>query len=113
MTVPTSIAYLDCFSGISGDMLLGALLHAGLNKDTLLRELSRIENVDFKLSVTDQLRSGISCKQVTVHSPSMQQFRHLGNILDLLQNSTLPAAIITKSSAMIFPRCLNFCFEGE
>ena len=100
MTVPTSIAYLDCFSGISGDMLLGALLHAGLNKDTLLRELSRIENVDFKLSVTDQLRSGISCKQVTVHSPSKQKFRHLGNIIALLESSSLADSIIKKASAI-------------
>lgn len=95
---PSPIIYLDCFSGISGDMLLGALLHAGLEEDLLLYELGRLKGIDFQLTVEKQLRSGISCKQVTVHSPSGQQFRHLGNILDLLHDSKLPAAIIEKSS---------------
>lgn len=102
-SAPSTIIYLDCFSGISGDMLLGALLHAGLDEDLLLTELGKIKGVDFQLTVESQLRSGISCKQVTVHSPSGQQFRHLGNILDLLQSSTLPKAIIDKSSK-IFTR---------
>lgn len=34
------IAYLDCFSGISGDMLLGALLDAGLSLDNLRADLT-------------------------------------------------------------------------
>ncbi len=36
------IAYFDCFSGISGDMILGALIDAGLNADVLVRELKKI-----------------------------------------------------------------------
>ncbi len=102
-TAPSTIIYLDCFSGISGDMLLGALLHAGLEEELLLNELGKIKGVDFQLTAEDQLRSGISCKQVTVHSPSKQQFRHLGNILNLLQESTLPQTIIEKGSR-IFTR---------
>ncbi len=84
-------------------MLLGALLHAGLEEKILLEELAKIKGVDFQLTVENQLRSGISCKQVTVHSPSGQQFRHLGNILDLLGESSLSAAIIKKSGE-IFTR---------
>ncbi len=99
----TTLAYLDCFSGISGDMLLGALLHAGLKENALLEKLGKIKGIDFKLSVEDQLRSGISCKQVTIHSPSSQQFRHLKNILDLLENSNLSEMLVQKASA-IFTR---------
>lgn len=84
-------------------MLLGALLHAGLEEEILLQELAKIKGVDFQLTVEDQLRSGISCNQVTVHSPSGQQFRHLGNILDLLGESSLSPAIIKKSGE-IFTR---------
>lgn len=103
MTSPATIAYLDCFSGISGDMLLAALLHAGLQEDILQEELARIKGVDFTLLVEDQLRSGIGCKQVTIHSPSKQQFRHLGNIIALLEESTLPATVVAKAS-MLFTR---------
>lgn len=96
----TTLAYLDCFSGISGDMLLGALLHAGLEETVLLEELGKIKGIDFKLSVEDQLRSGISCKQVTIHSPAAQQFRHLENILTLLENSNLSEIIVQKASTL-------------
>ncbi|AGF77399.1 TIGR00299 family protein [Desulfocapsa sulfexigens DSM 10523] len=99
----TTLAYLDCFSGISGDMLLGALLHAGLKEKALLEKLAGIRGIDFKLSIENQLRSGISCKQVTIHSPSAQQFRHLKNILDLLENSNLSEMLVQKASA-IFTR---------
>ncbi len=97
MATPSSIAYLDCFSGISGDMLLGALIHAGLDQETLLEGLGQLKGVDFQLTVTDELRAGISCKQVTVSSPSEQQFRHLGDIIDLLSESYLPPAITDKA----------------
>jgi hypothetical protein len=97
---PSTTAYLDCFSGISGDMLLAALLHAGLEKELLFDELSKIKGLDFQLNVEDQLRSGIGCKQVSIHSPSQQQLRHLENILDLLEESNLDPHIITKASQL-------------
>ncbi len=101
MASPTSsTAYLDCFSGISGDMLLAALLHAGLEKEILLNELSKIQGIDFQLTVEDQLRSGIGCKQVCILSPSQQEFRHLGNILDLLEESDLSPKIVKKASQL-------------
>ena len=37
------IAYFDCFSGISGDMVLGALVDAGLCLETLIEELDKLE----------------------------------------------------------------------
>ncbi|MCF8055271.1 MAG: nickel pincer cofactor biosynthesis protein LarC [Desulfocapsa sp.] len=97
MTPPSSIAYLDCFSGISGDMILGALLHAGLDQETLLEELGQLKGVDFQLTVTNELRAGISCRHVTVDSPSEQKFRHLGDIIDLLGDSNLSPAITDKA----------------
>jgi len=97
---PSTTAYLDCFSGISGDMLLAALLHAGLEKELLQDELTKIKGIDFELNVEDQLRSGIGCKKVSIHSPSKQQLRRLKNILDLLEESTLDPQIITKASQL-------------
>ena len=97
------IAYLDCFSGVSGDMFLGALLHAGLDRKLLLEELDQLEGVDFQLNVNDELRCGIGCKKVVVSSPSKQQFRHLGDILTLLDRSRLAPEIIHRAGK-IFTR---------
>ena len=84
-------------------MLLGAFLHAGLPEDLLIAELAKIPNLDFNLSVEDGLRSGIGCKQLTIHSDSRQQFRHLDNILELLQKSSLKTSI-QEQAGKIFTR---------
>ena len=59
------IAYLDCFSGISGDMFLGALIDAGVSPD-LLRDTVRALNVGAELEITKVLRNGISATKVDV-----------------------------------------------
>ncbi len=103
METRSSLAYLDCFSGISGDMFLAALLHAGLDKELLIQELHSLQGLDFELTVQKQLRSGIGCRQLTVHSPSRQQFRHLADILELLKGSNL-SPTITERACAIFSR---------
>ncbi len=78
-------------------MFMGALLHAGLEQELLLGELNRLDGVDFKLTATRELRCGISCRQVTITSPSRQQFRHLKDILTLLETSRLAPAIVNRA----------------
>ncbi len=78
-------------------MFLGALLHAGLDQELLLGELSRLDGVDFKLTANRELRCGISCQQVTITSPSRQQFRHLKDILTLLETSRLAPEIVDRA----------------
>ncbi len=62
---PMRIAYLDCFSGISGDMFLGALVDAGVSPD-LLRQTVRVLNVGAELEITRVLRNGIGATKVDV-----------------------------------------------
>src|SRR5215467_2979028 len=59
------IAYLQCFSGISGDMFLGALVDAGVSPQ-LLRDAVAALNVGAKLEITRVVRSGISATKVDV-----------------------------------------------
>lgn len=61
------IAYLDCFSGISGDMFLGALLDAGVPAEVLERAVKALE-IDARLEVSRVSRSGISALKVDVYS---------------------------------------------
>jgi pyridinium-3,5-bisthiocarboxylic acid mononucleotide nickel chelatase len=59
------IAYLECFSGISGDMLLGALLHAGVSEEPLRKAVGSL-NIGAELRVSRVDRSGISSTKVDV-----------------------------------------------
>ena len=63
------LAYLDCFSGISGDMFLGALLDAGLPPRVLeetVAELNRTAALNVRFEVSRVARSGISATKVDV-----------------------------------------------
>ncbi|HTY87045.1 MAG TPA: nickel pincer cofactor biosynthesis protein LarC [Candidatus Acidoferrum sp.] len=59
--------YLDIFSGISGDMVLGALLDLGVDARKLERELKKLKLDGYHLHVTRQLKSGIEGVKLDVH----------------------------------------------
>lgn len=62
------VLYFDCFSGISGDMNLGALLDLGVDEAYLRKELSKLGlDEHFKLSVCKHNKMGICGTKVTVH----------------------------------------------
>ena len=60
------IAYLDCFSGISGDMCLGALVDAGVSLKKLLRELEKIPLKGYEIHVRKVKRAGITATKADV-----------------------------------------------
>ena len=61
------IAYLDCFSGISGDMFLGALLDAGVSPK-LLEDTVAALNIGARLEISRVVRGGISATKVDVYA---------------------------------------------
>src|ERR1700716_951516 len=61
------IAYLDCFSGISGDMFLGALIDAGVSPK-LLEETVAALDIGARLEISKIVRCGISATKVDVYS---------------------------------------------
>ncbi|HEY7023098.1 MAG TPA: nickel pincer cofactor biosynthesis protein LarC [Ktedonobacterales bacterium] len=86
------LAYLDCFSGISGDMLLGALLHAGLDLDELRAGLATLPLSGYTLDVermNDHGLSGVRCA-VHVDEPDPHGHRHLREIREILAAGRLP-----------------------
>lgn len=100
MIIPERTAYLDCFSGVSGDMLLGALLHAGLQEGTLREQLARLNLHDagLELQVTD--RQSIGCVKVTISERRRQELRTFPAIRQILDSSGLDPAIRGRSLAV-------------
>jgi uncharacterized protein (TIGR00299 family) protein len=104
MSPSANTVYLDCFSGISGDMLLGALINAGLAKQLLEDELAKLNLEPYDFKVVEKKVQSISATSVTIESKSQQTFRYLGDIQEILKKSTLEKTIIEKSLAVF--QCL-------
>ena len=92
------IAYLDCFSGISGDMTIAAFLDAGLDFKTLSRELAKLKLKGYRLKVNKVTRGTIAGTKfdcVTDNAP--QGHRSLESIISLIDKSVLKTRV--KSTA--------------
>jgi uncharacterized protein (TIGR00299 family) protein len=99
------VAYFDCFSGCSGDMVLGALIDAGLPLGMLKKGLSSLAVQGYKLSAKKVKRSTITATKftVTVNETEAQPERSLKDILMLIKTSKLPKKVKNTASA-IFQR---------
>ncbi len=99
-----TLAYFDCFSGISGDMTLGALVDAGVSLDVLRGELAKLDLPGYEIKTEKVKRSGIAATKVhVVVDQRNQQTRRLSDILAVIDSSTLSPSVKEKSSR-IFKR---------
>ena len=60
------ILYFDCFSGISGDMTIGALLDLGIDTGLFKSELAKLNLDGYELQIADKMKNGIKGTDVTV-----------------------------------------------
>jgi len=91
------LCYLDAFSGISGDMTVGALIDAGAHCETVLDAL-RSFDTGARFSAEKTLRGGITAAKFRVDTgTSGNSHRHLSHILDLIERSSI--SLRAKSSA--------------
>ena len=95
------IAYFDCFSGISGDMCLGALIDAGADFDRLKQKLGELPVEGYSLRCATVNRSGISATSVHVDVTAEQPERHLADIEKIIDGSSLPDRV-KDSSKQVF-----------
>jgi len=93
------IAYFDCFSGISGDMTLGAFIGLGVPAGWLTDTLKSALSIEFDLSVESISRSGIAGSHVNV-SVADHKARHYSDIRKMIQNSGLPDGVKATSLEM-------------
>ena len=93
-------AYFDCFSGISGDMTLGALIDLGVPVDWLQKELSRLPLTGFQLRVTPVVRYGIRATSVRVDINESGPSRDYSAIKSLLEECDLSEGVKSNSLAV-------------
>jgi len=97
------ICYLDCFSGISGDMLLGALVDAGVNPDALRAEIGKLGLEGVELRFDRTLRSNISGMNLTVEVAHDHSHRSLSKIEQIISSSRLKE-VVKERAIRIFRR---------
>jgi uncharacterized protein (TIGR00299 family) protein len=93
-----AIAYFDCFSGIGGDMCLGALADAGLPPGELEAELAKLPVAgSFRLHFERVRRGFLAATRVRVEVATPQPYRRLEEIFRLLEESRLPPEVVSQS----------------
>ena len=107
------IAYFDCIAGASGDMMLGALVDAGLSIETLRQRLAALKLNEFELRAEKVVKNGFSATkvEVNIHASNLpseehglggrqHHGRHLSDIAAILRASELPTPIQEKAVGM-------------
>jgi len=102
--VSEKIQYYDCFSGISGDMNLGAMVDLGVPQDHLGAELAKLGLEGYSLRFTDAARKGIHGARADVsvkheHGP-VHEHRSFADIARLIEGSTLSLEVKKRSLAI-------------
>lgn len=83
------IAYFDCFSGVSGDMILGALIDAGLDLEELESELAKLKISGYSLRAEKTDRNEISGTKFSVDVTDRDTGRSLPDIVGIIDRSLL------------------------
>ncbi|KPK21729.1 MAG: hypothetical protein AMJ76_01865, partial [Dehalococcoidia bacterium SM23_28_1] len=94
------VGYLDCFSGASGDMILGALVDAGLSPQSLRAELAKLPLTGYRLSARKVQRASVAATQVRVAVAKKQPPRRLADIVSIIEGGSLPATDKEKGVAI-------------
>ena len=99
-------AYFDCFAGASGDMLLGALVDAGLGIEILKEQIFKLSLSHYDLQARKVVKKGIGGTQVDViidQDNHGHEHRHLADIQSIIEDSQLDEAV-KQMSVRVFRR---------
>ncbi len=93
------ILFFDCFSGISGDMTVGALLDLGADRELLTKSLSGLPVDGYRIEIKEGTKKGIGGTDfsVIIDKNHKQPHRHLHDINDIIEKSGLDEEVKTKS----------------
>jgi len=95
-----NLAYFDCFSGISGDMTLGALIDAGCDIPRLRTDLQALNVRGWELSAEKVWKNGMAATYAKVRTEDQQTHRSLTDILEILKKSPLDPQVRDRAGAI-------------
>lgn len=95
--------YFDCFAGASGDMILGAMVAAGVDPAALSKQLELLNVAGFNVQFKRVTRAGLSATYAVVETAHEHAHRHLSDILKIIENSSLSTGVKERAS-QIFTR---------
>jgi uncharacterized protein (TIGR00299 family) protein len=93
-------AYLDAFSGLSGDMIAGAILDCGVDLAELKRALDSMPVRGYRIAARRKIVSGISATKFDVEVLEPQPERHLGEIRAMIDAGDLPDSVKRDANAI-------------
>ena len=93
-------AYFDCFSGISGNMTLGALLDAGCPADALRTKLAGLQVPGWEMTAEKVWKNGMAATYVRVRTEDTKTHRSLTTILEIIEKSALSQRVKERSKAI-------------
>ena len=99
------LLYLDCFAGISGDMLLGSLIDLGVSEDSLRNELAKLALSDYSITTRRVIKQTIAATKFDCHAEQHHHHTHRGftEIAKLITDSKL-AGSVKKRAISVFRR---------
>ncbi len=92
-----TMAYFDCFAGAGGDMIVGALLDAGADFESLRSHLLKLPVGEVRLSHEKVRRGGIAGTQFHVETHDHHHHRGLKEILGLIEGAGLPGRVVNRA----------------
>jgi uncharacterized protein (TIGR00299 family) protein len=92
-------AILDPFSGIAGDMTLGALIGVGLDPDWLRALPARLGLAEVRVEIREVLRGELVCWKVDFAIPPQPHGRHIAQIRELVAGSGAPESVRARADA--------------
>ena len=84
-----TLAYFDCFSGIAGDMILGAFIDLGMDENFFKKEIKKLNLTGYKIDVKKVKKNNIVASDVYIKVNEKQPHRTLKDINDLIDASDL------------------------
>jgi len=98
----TPTLYISCFSGISGNLFVGALLDAGLSEEALREMVSALPVSGYELKIEKVVKKGIAAMRfdVSLDPNEKQPHRHLADIIKIIEAVELSDTVKKRSIAV-------------
>ncbi len=97
----TRIVYLDCFAGVSGDMLLGALVNAGWPLERLQAVVQALKLEGVSVQAEQVSKHHLAGTQISVLAPNAQPLRHPADLIALIEQADLSETVQKRAAEVI------------